>query len=221
VIVVTTCLRKQPTIGRTIGSLIKAGWSSDNILISSDNNYIPEVDIDIHTIIRNKKLGAWPHWFDCLKLLLSKSDEDWLGIIQDDVIFCKNLKEYLNKAHIPQNCDIYSPFTPIQYTGSGVGWTLISDPSLWMAQTLFIRRQAARKLLTSDIVWQIRGDKQIDNRLGLWLLQSNRKIYFHTPSLAEHIGETSTLWENASVAGNRKSGSFDPDLDCLELLKYC
>ncbi len=199
-------------------SILSAGWSTKDLVVSADNNYYPNINHGIWTIVRNCKLGAWNHWFECLKFLLSKSKEDWLPIIQDDVIFCKNLLPYLKQVKIPDNCSIYSPFTPIQYTGKQVGWTLISDPSLWMAQTLFIRRDAAEKILKSNIVWQIRGDNQIDNRLGLWLIQSKNKIYFHTPSLAEHIGETSTLWNKATVEGKRKSGSFNPDLDCLNLL---
>ncbi len=214
---ITTAPRSISTVEKTVDSLIKSGVSRKEIILFCDCGFEPPINIT--KVIRPSKLGAWKNWYESLKYLYENDGGELLYLFQDDVIFGKNWWPYFLNSGLPEEAAIYSIFSPAQYSAESVGWQEIVDPSLWMAQGLIIKRAAAEEILNSKIVWTLRGDRQIDNRLGLWLFQSGRKIFFHTPSLAEHIGETSTLWEDATIEGNRKSRDFaGTAYDCLKLL---
>lgn len=199
---ITTCIRKKPTLEITLNSLVNSGFCREEIHIAEDREMV----------------GAWPNWYKCLSYLYENSRDPHIAIVQDDVIVASGLAEYLSLVRLPA-ASILSVFSPSKYVGDIEGWYEVVDPSLWMAQFLIIERESAKEILESQIVWSIRGTKQIDNRLGLWAYKNKKRICFHMPSLAEHIGETSTLWPGVGIAGQRKSHAFKGMAwNCLELL---
>lgn len=202
---ITTSPRKISTLETTINSLIDSGISREKIILFDDSGPI--------------KLGAWKNWYRGLEWLYNNTADEWLYLFQDDIIFSHNWNTYFEKASVPTDAAICSIFSPAKYKlGKEVGWYDVADRSLWCCQAFIIRRASAAEILKSRVVWSIRGDRQIDNRIGLWLEQSRNKIYYHSPSLVEHVGDESTLWEGAAASGWRKSRTFDAALDCLQLL---
>ena len=175
----TTSPRKTPTLDITYNSLLNVGVKQEEISIYDDKD----------------DLGAWPNWFRGLKnLVAANPNEPWYGMFQDDILFAPNTR--INTVEFPADAAICSLFYPEYYAKIAKrGWTKVEDPSLWAAQALILSNDAANSILKSQIVWSLRGTKQVDNRLGLWANKTGGKVYYYYPSLCEHIGETSTLWE--------------------------
>jgi hypothetical protein len=54
--------------------------------------------------------------------------------------------------------------------------------------------------------------------LAEWAQRQQLPVYYHAPSLAQHIGETSTVWPGAGNSGLRRASTFvGEDFDALEL----
>ena len=77
-----------------------------------------------------------------------------------------------------------------------------------MAQTFFFPPSKARKCVQHKIISGHTGDKNIDNIVGRWAFHSNSPPYYFVPSLAQHVGVKSTLWNNKlNQAKGRKAAS--------------
>jgi hypothetical protein len=210
VIGVTTAVRQEPTIGRTLESLSDSGCDLLHCFSDYGSTLPPKFEF-IKNTQRDKLLGAWGNWFYSLKFLTENYPAELYGMVQDDVIVCPNVIPYI-REHIPQDADCVSIFTPSCYKDIS-RWKRHEwrGSKLWMAQALFFTRDAALSLLNSEEVWRIEGTKNIDNRVGLWAKYNGRRLYYHTPSLAQHIGETSTLWGDLSNQGYRSADDYHPD----------
>lgn len=57
------------------------------------------------------------------------------------------------------------------------------------------------------------GRVQVDVLLGQWAASRGHPVWFPNPSLAQHVGNTSSLWQDARVAGLRKADWFAGDLE--------
>lgn len=168
-----------------------------------------------HLILEDHGRGCWNHWFHSLvRLRRDYPNQDYYAIFQDDVIFCKNVQSYLATLTLPK---VFSIFKPKQYFKNDGVWSKQTlGGKLWMAQTYFFRHDIVDSLLHSKIVWKVSGNKQVDNRVGLWAESIGEPVYFHAPSLAQHIGDTSTLWgEDKKASGLRSANDFlGEDFDC-------
>lgn len=207
VVGITSAIRKEPTLERTLESLSDAGFDLLHCYLDYGSQ-IPSKFEFIKKTNRDKLYGAWGNWFYALKDLTEQYDSQLYGIIQDDVIVKPNVCQYMSE-YMPQDADCLSIFTPSLYKDVSrwkrQDWR---GSKLWMAQTLFFTRDAALSLLNSEEVWRIEGTKGIDNRVGLWAKYNGRSIYYHTPSLAQHIGQTSTLWGDLKAEGWRQADDF-------------
>jgi len=60
--------------------------------------------------------------------------------------------------------------------------------------------------------------KNIDCVVGRWCREAGRPFYVHAPSLAQHVGETSTLTPAAAASGRRAATTFiGEDADATQL----
>ena len=73
---------------------------------------------------------------------------------------------------------------------------------------------AARQLaaLGGALAWRWRdyheGRRRLDWLVGRWLRQAELAAYYHWPSLAQHIGLTSTVWPGPPATGRRRASDF-------------
>jgi hypothetical protein len=78
-----------------------------------------------------------------------------------------------------------------------------------MAQTYFFPPDSARNCATHKICTGWKKDRQIDNIVGRWANHAEQYPYYFSPSLAQHVGDTSTLWnKNNQAAGRRAAKDF-------------
>jgi len=220
--------REIPTIQRTSSSLIASGI---NPIIYEDND----------------QSGCWVSWVRALSNLLNLintgTSANAIMICEDDVEFSPGLKEYLDLTLWPENPDkiaLCSAYCPKQYTTDKAGWHVENRGwTLSMAQAWIIPTQSARMIydefkdvpekvasiprLTPENIRlyrdQINERILTDNRIGLWAQNNNLNVWYHTPSLSQHIASRDSIIGN-NWGGDtlRQSIDYDPDATVDDLI---
>ncbi|HVC96181.1 MAG TPA: hypothetical protein VND64_21035 [Pirellulales bacterium] len=137
-------------------------------------------------------------------------------MLQDDVVFCRNLRAYLEATLWPaERVGLVSPYCPAPYVRRNSGWhEVAAGENLIGAVTYVFPNAAARLLLADPRVVNHRqrgaanGPKDIDSVVGRWAGEGRLPVFYHTPSLAQHIGGTSVIWPGAANDGVRRAADF-------------
>ena len=213
----TTAPRSDSTLKRSVDSLATAGWRELTIFAEPGCQELPDGAHVAH-VIRDTRIGAWPNWLLGLsELVLRNPTADAYLMCQDDVVFCQGLRAYLESELWPADrigvVSLYSP-SPEPEDG-GPGFHIESDGwNTWGAAAYVFSNASARALLCDRRVMNHRqrgpadGMRNVDCVVGRWCRESGLPYYVHLPSLAEHIGETSTLFPQAEAKGKRHAQTF-------------
>jgi hypothetical protein len=214
---ITTAPRKQNTLSMTLNSLKAAGWESPRLFAEPGTEIPPEYQT-LPLSERDEVMGAFPNWYLALtELVLRTPRAEAFMICQDDVLFSKNLRDYLELNLWPADqvgvVSIYCPSHYQQTTNSGFiredrGW------SSWGALAYVFSNPSARSILSDPLVLNHRdfgpaeGLHNIDSVVGYWCERHQLPYYVHFPSLAQHIGEFSTIYPRATASGKRMAHQF-------------
>lgn len=144
-------------------------------------------------------------------------------MVQDDVVFCKNLLPYLRRAKLPEDTGVFSPFCPACNNHREFGWNAVK-PGYGMAsaQTFAFPSDRAYKFIGHP--WTVnhrraspkgkhyRGDglHHIDGAVGEWCRLAGNQALFHSPSLAQHIGESSIMYPGFTGKRERRFADSFP-----------
>ncbi|MEM7387152.1 MAG: hypothetical protein AAF514_19615, partial [Verrucomicrobiota bacterium] len=226
---VTTAPRKEPTLERSLRSLRAAGWTDPLVFSEPDVTLPPDFDRQ-KVVTRHRSYGAWPNWLvSAMELYLLHPKVDAYLICQDDVLYGKNLRAYLESTLWPgPRPGVVSLHTPSHRTRPD--WTGFHSDNegwrAWGAQAYVFPNASLRALLRHPTVINhrhrgpARGERNIDSVVGYWSRMTGLDYYIHQPSLTQHIGETSTLWPDATTAGKRQASHFvGEDLPVPEALQ--
>jgi hypothetical protein len=218
---VTTAPRRRPTLERCLESLMRAGWEAPHLFIDSPVR-VPERFGHLTGTLRNPAIGAWPnHYLALFELTLRHPDADAYFMVQDDALLYdgENIRRYLEGVLWPARLpSIVSLYCPQPYTAEKFGWHRYRRAWVWGALAFVFSRQAAQMYLGDKRVCQHRwrsaedGLSQIDVLLGWWARRRRIPIWYPTPSLVQHIGETSTLSHDCPAVGPRTASLFAGDL---------
>ena len=209
---VTTAPRRRPTLDACLGNLTRAGWDSPHLFMDSAVRVSGRFG-HLPGTLRGPAAGAWPnHYLALLELSLRHPDADAFLLLQDDALIYdgENVREYLEQALWPGGrLPIVSLYCPAPYTAKRYGWHRYRRSWVWGAQALVFPRATLHAYLRDRFICQHRwrgrtaGLKQIDVLLGWWARRRGTPFWYPTPSLVQHIGETSTLWPDCPLAGPR------------------
>jgi len=202
---VTTAPREQHTLHTCIASLVRNHWEP-HIFAEPDSDLMGLGSLPVH---RNaERLGAWHNWVHCCDTLLRKTRSDLILTVQDDTVIADGAAEFLATFSWPDAaCGMVSLYTPTQYAKTTPGCHRIRTNSLWGACAMLFRRDDLRAILNTKTAANWRGAKMrtrtrprepwevanVDTAVGHALREIGKHPYFFTPSLSQHIGETSTL----------------------------
>jgi hypothetical protein len=211
---VTTAPRKEPTLARTLGSLAAAGWPNPR-LFAEQGSDIP-TSFGGSVTWRTPPIGAWSNWFTALGELYQREPQaDAFLLIQDDVVFVQGLRDYLEVELWPdERTGVVSVYTSAMYVPQRPGFAqLRHSVGLIGALALIFPPSAVRSLLSDAFALrhslnERNGQRDIDQVIAHWSLRTKRPLYVHSPSLGQHIGQTSTVWEGAHASGHRRAGDF-------------
>jgi hypothetical protein len=94
------------------------------------------------------------------------------------------------------------------------GWRAIIGRPASGPVALVFPAEIARSFITDKAVFEHRWDADeiaatsLGGLIFTWARCQGISIWFPTPSLVQHIGETSTLWPTARASGTRRAGQF-------------
>lgn len=218
---VTTAPRTEPTLGRSLASLAAAGWRSPHIFAEPDA-CIPAEFAGLRVTRRGKRLGAFPNWLLALsELVMHDARAEAYFLCQDDVLFSTGLCNYLERRLWPAaEVGVVSVYCPSHYSSGEAGSfrTLDNGWETWGALAYVFPNPSARALICDSVVVNHRhhgpadGARNVDSVVGSWCRRSGLPYFVHVPSLAHHIGETSTIWTSAGARGRRRASDFLADM---------
>ena len=201
--VITTPREHGYFLDKTLRSMQGAGLPSP-VIFAEPNSPIPD-EFQGDVVFRRKQYGDWTNWASGLyELFLSEPETDYFLMVEDDCLFCKNLVEYLEYA-IP----LLPEFAYISlYTGNKFhrpkirgfhnearGW------DTWSTVAILLEHKRIENFLGNidvmrhrkESLGSIHDNTSKDCVMGRWAKTLNLPIYYHSPSLTEHIGWDSTL----------------------------
>jgi hypothetical protein len=217
---VTTAPRRQATLERCLDSLSQAGWPTPCLFIDSAVN-VPERFAHLPGTFRDARLGAWPSYYLALtELLMRQPDADAVMIVQDDALFPQSggVRLYLEETLWPgRRAGLVSLYCSSAYTKPDPGW--YAHPALWVwgALAFVFPRDLAREFVVDPQVFAHRWDPvtggraNIDYVIGRWALRRRVAVWHTTPSLVQHVGESSVLWPTTPATGPRSADCFAGD----------
>lgn len=214
---ITTAGRRQSTVDRSISSVIRAGWDDIRLFVDADG-HIPQRYSGLPATRHDAQLGAWANYYLALVELYQRNPHaDAYMIVQDDVVLYphSNLRDYLEAVLWPEqdNC-VVSLFCSQLYANETWGWHRYRERWQWGAQAFVFSSTALRRFFSNNFTVDhcLRSDREIDTAIGVWAKQNAVPIYYPTPSLAQHIGHVSTLWDASRVVGGRKADPYLGDV---------
>jgi hypothetical protein len=226
----TTVPQRSELRLRTLESLHAAGFS--DIVFFFDGKFPGNFVSDDHNrVIRKRPLGPLGNWLLGLQeLFIRQPDADRYLMVQDDVVFVKNLRPYLDRAHFNPMCywNLYCSKSNDEHVGMGCvpgrGFHH-SNQKGHGAVALCFDNAGCRKLLQSEAWAEAmtsgtdRAWKFIDANVVMAFTRWGGKELVYWPSLCQHVGEESTcgnvkkdaLWTAPSFPGE--------EWDAMEWLK--
>jgi hypothetical protein len=157
------------------------------------------------------KTGDWGGWYAALSFLHATSPEsDYYVMFEDDIVIAPNVKTYVEKwIKYIDSLGCLCLYTPHPHR-SEIAHLVTNEVShgwrLWGAQAVVFTQTSLRKFLGSQIVIGYR-DSEIgksnahkDALLGMWGEQENLGIFYHTPSLVQHLNLKSLIGNNPHQA---------------------
>lgn len=154
---VTTAPRQEPTLNRTLSSLIAAGFS-DPVLFAEPDAPVDDVWKE-NVVRRDRRLGGWGNYITSLvELLVRRPDADAYLMVQDDVQFAENvgnIRMYL-EDHVlwpAERLACVSLYCSSAYTAAHAGWhAMIGRPWIWGALAFVFSPEAAWRMLGHDLI---------------------------------------------------------------------
>ncbi len=218
---ITTAPRRIPTLGSCAESILHAGWPEPKLFVDGKTE-IPESIATLETSRRDSSIGAFPSYVvSLLELYMQHPRADAFMMVQDDALMLGTpaTRDYLEKILWP--CDgpcIASLYCSTRYSQIEHGWHQLDEPWVWGAVAFVFSREAVKALLTSPLLATHReqpedkGLYRIDVLIGQFAEEEGIPIYYPTPSLVQHIGTISTIWNTARAVNSRHARYFIGDL---------
>lgn len=214
---VTTAPRSVATLAQSLTSLAAAGWDTPR-LFAEPGTIIPPAFEHLPITLRDQTLGAFPNWYLGLaELVMRAPAADAYLMCQDDVLFADGLRHYLEQADWQSlDAGVISVYCPSHYaTDSDPGFHVENRGwQSWGALAYLLPAASARALIGDRRVIEHRlggpadGLRNIDSVVGRWCKSVGKNYVVHAPSLAQHIGDTSTIWRDARNGSRRQADRF-------------
>ena len=215
--VITAPRQKGYYLDRTLESLKNAGWEA--VVFAEPGSIVPS---SWQTVSRRKQFGDWSNWACGLyELLLTEPESDYFFMAEDDVVLWNGSKKYLEQwLPLLEPFGAVSIYCPQQYYQKKfVGFhNECHDWRTCTTQTVIMSRDSVISFFSDPLVqrhrfehtlpipaekvpWGVEVDPKNsvkDAVIGMWAARNKLPIYFHSPSLGQHIGEHSTLTSKAA-----------------------
>ena len=218
---ITTAPRRLPTLEQCVHSVLAAGWDEPMLLIDGDVEILPSMS-GLRASRHSPAAGALPNYILALwELYLRHPAADAYLMIQDDALMLGSsaTRQYLESFLWPDDgACIASLYCSTKYVQETAGWHKFDKSWVWGAVAFVFSRDALKAFISSPIVFDHRelpddqGLIEIDVLIGKVAVALDIPIYYPSPSLVQHIGTISTLWDTARAVNGRRASQFLGDL---------
>lgn len=207
-----TAPRIEETFTQSMRSLIAAGWDSPRIFAEPESP-IPDEMKHLPITQRTDKAGCWQNFYLGLQELFTREpDADAYMLAQDDVIFypgdaSENLRQYLERSLWPADDGAAVSIYCGALYHRKPGWHQLDGEWLWGACAFIWPRESLKSFLgTTAQQWSaLKRERMVDVCMGRWHTQQGKKTWYCSPSLTQHIGDTSTIWGPDNKAVGRRA----------------
>lgn len=200
--VVLTAPRPQSTLQRTLKSLHAAGWPTGTG---------PGGGVRIHD--DSTSTGHFRAYMAALRFAVQGNPKaDAYFIVEDDVVFCRGLRQYLQLTLWPgpvERIALCSPYCPKAYRKKRQDWNDTQSRRghyLAGSQAWIFPPQSARAILAD--VAPLKTIHNADWEIGKWAAATGQRIWYHTPSLAQHEGIGNSALGDNTVNAIRLAADF-------------
>lgn len=198
---VTTAPRNIPTIEKSILSLRYSGFKQQLHIFSEP--YSPQPKKDKNYIWHNnpKTKGCFNNFHDSIGWLLENTQDQYYMLCQDDVVYQRHIKKYIRDIKGVQTFYLATEWG--NNLDKPKGWHLYDQPDnhicFWGACCYVIDRTTLEHIFTHPsfkahlIHANNPENKKCDCIVNTICSADKIPFYYHSPSLTDHIGKTSTL----------------------------
>lgn len=214
---VTTSPRRAPTLAPCLRSLLAAGWLHPHLFIDGEVEIPPEFS-ELTRTTRVPAIGARQSYYLVIAELLQRDpDAQAIMVVQDDAYWPSHLpmREYLEQCLWPgSEPGLVSAWCCTDDTADQSGWHLRDRPWKFGAVAFIYSRETAERFVRDPLIQQqcsTRPENQsggISSLVGDWAARVGVPVYYPTPSLVQHLGDVSTIWENSRAVGVRRASRF-------------
>ena len=201
-VAITSAPRVVPTLVATVDSMRTAGFTQPIELFIDGQVSVPLDDM-IRINPSSVRLGEIKNWVRASRFMLSKGYE-FVLICQDDVQFCLHAYTTLETGILRfkgERLGLISLYTPRanvlgrDFRKMDEGWHRFTPSrNTWGALAWCFPKRVLETLTAMPDFEQAASREELLDRLVCGILSTMRIVCFqHIPSLAKHIGQTSTL----------------------------
>lgn len=229
--VTTVPQRFDKLLPDTLASLKLGGFDKPRLFIDSMIN--PEEHAKckayykLEVTCRSPRVGVFGNWvLSIWELYLRDPTADRYVIFQDDIVVCRNLRQYLNTYRYVDSIywNLYNmPVNEALRPSDDTGWYDSSQSGLG-ALALVLSRPALVTLLQSPYFTAYpqdchKGTRSIDGAVAVSFKNIGWKERVHYPSLVQHVGMQTSM-VHVKKKPNPPSESFrGENFDAMELIK--
>jgi hypothetical protein len=217
---VTTAPRRQSTLEPCLDGVVRAGWQEPRLFLDGSTP-LPARYCRLPVTWREDCIGAWPAWYLALaELVLQQPDADAYVMLQDDVVLYDRdpVRLYLERVLWPGD---RPGLVSLFYAGRDPtpGWHRSGGAWQWGAQGFVIPPGIARALLCDADVSRAWLAASADNHVPIpsvlweWARRVGIDLWYASPSLSQHIGNTSAIWTVAAITGGRRAPWFSGSVE--------
>jgi len=197
--VITVSQRLNTTLPRTLESLKRAGFDKPRLFVDgvrSAESISKRFGLEVTA--RYPVVKTFANWVLALwELYVRNPVSRWYILFQDDILACRNLRQYLERCSYPARKAYFNLYTYPQNqecvpSPNYVGWYQSNQKGLG-ALALMFDRDAVIDLLSSDHMVTKptdlnRGWEAVDGAVVVSLKNAGYREYVHMPSLVQHTG---------------------------------
>lgn len=220
----TAAPRGGDTQDRCLRSALAAGFRDLTVYCEPGTTLPAWVRESLPTVTHDERMGQWRNWLFALEATLTtRPRAPYLCTLEDDVLFCRGVMDWLESEPWPSPaCGCLQLYTSAFYEDypSGRRSRLADEHALDLlgACAMVFSRAAAECLVEWGRSHGWRGhvyealaaaqtdpaEKEgADTYVGEVLTFRGFEIWIHNPSLAEHIGDDSTLNHQGTMPRRR------------------
>jgi len=229
--ITTVPQRSESHFPRTIGSLRSAGFPKPQVFVDGRATVDYAEEWGLTYTERPEPLGVVGNWITTLwTIYLQNPKADRYAIFQDDIVLCKNVRQYLEQIDYPEDgyLNLFTFRKDVEKTITKENYaTFYKSPQYGRgAVALVFNRDAVVSLLSAKSLalkpqHASRGNTIIDGAIVTALSpkykqQRSHFEYVHNPSLVYHTGDVSTIKHHNQAKALTFPGE---DFDCLSLLE--